>query len=57
MNRARHTFSISSVYKVNSLQHSVFATTLAGWYIGFTVRGPRGTSIRTPHISSVTFPL
>lgn len=30
MNHARHTFYISSVYKVNSLQHSVFATTPAG---------------------------
>lgn len=30
MKNARHTFYISSVYKVNSLQHSVFATTPAG---------------------------
>ena len=29
-----------------SLQHSVFATTLADWCIGLTVRGPRGMTLR-----------
>ena len=46
MNHARHTFYIFYVYKVNSLQHSVFATTLAGWCIGLTVISPRGMTLR-----------
>ena len=29
-----------------SLQHSVFATTPAGWCIGLTVIGPRGMTLR-----------
>lgn len=42
MNHAWHTFYISYVYKVNSLQHSVFATTPSGWCIGLALIGPRG---------------
>lgn len=46
---ARHTFYISSVYKVNSLAYNTACSpphTLAGWCIGLTVIEPRGMTLR-----------
>ena len=49
MNHARHTFYISSVYKVNNLAYSTASsppTVAAGWCIGFTVIEARGMTLR-----------
>lgn len=58
MNRARHTFYISSVYKVNSLAYST-ACSPPHWLVHWLYRKRAeryDPSIRTPHISSVAFP-